>query len=164
MPQTLLAMVAMMVAMLFMMNQHRNVLHMRNNQMANEINLATTAVAMDRLENIGAHAFDERVIDTAQTSSSGLTPEGSFVSDAPDNDIDDFDSAEKDLHFVLDTDTLWFRSLSEVSYADEEDPEQEVDIPTKAKKTTVRVYSLTISNPDTVELSRSYYCGSKCDW
>ena len=164
MPQTVLAMMAMMVATLFAINQHRNVLHMRANQMENEISMATTAVAMDRLETIGSHPFDENVGDSTLTSPSQLTPESDFTSDAPSSDIDDFDDAEKELFFMLDADTLKFKSISTVSYADEDDPELEVDTPTKAKKATIRVYSLAIPNPDTIKLSRTYGCGSACGW
>lgn len=161
----MLALVAMMVATLFAVQQHRNVLHMRMQQIDNEVATATTAVAMDRLENIGAHAFDEVLEDSTQiTSANSLTPESEFTTDDPDNDIDDFDQAEKDLMYVIDADTLWFRSYSTVSYASENDPEQEVNTPTKSKKATVRVYCTTVAHSDTVELSRTYSCGSGCTW
>ena len=167
MPQTVLALLAMMTATLFAVNQQRNVLKMRYNQIENEVGMATTSVAMDRLESIGAHAFDEHVVsaDSSDLSSPNeLTLESEFTADSPSNDIDDYDGSEKDLYFVLDADTLWFRAFSTVSYADEDDPEQEVDMRTKLKKATVRVYSLTIPYPDTIRLSRTYSCGTACNW
>ncbi len=155
----------MMLAMMFAMQQHRNILHMRADQVENELAAAMTAVAMDRLETIGTHAFDEVIADSVQISSANeLTPENEFTTDDPDNDIDDFHEAEKDLSFVIDEHTLMFRAYSTVSYADEDNPEQEVDTPTKAKIATIRLYSLTIPYPDTIELSRTYSCGSGCTW
>ena len=169
MGQTLLAILAIMVATLFAFNQQRIMMQTRMQMIDSEVSLQATSVAVDRLEEIGAMAYDDATKgENVISSSSDLTLKNIFTADAPPiDDIDDFDNASVTGFRMYGADTLWFAVESEIHYASEGDLSQEIEDPytrTKYKKATVLVYSLDFANPDTVRLSQSYSCGSKCDW
>ncbi len=174
MPQTILALLAMMLATLFAMQQQRQALHARAQVVRNSIALHATGVLENRLGEIGAMAFDEATTAGEGANSVGeLEPIGDFGSEEgqPD-DIDDFHQMPgiKDSLVIhrrgpgggLVAQKLWFKVEIDVTYTDEEG--HPVGGPTEYKEATVRVYSLDIPRPDTAELSRLYACGSKCTW
>lgn len=168
MPQTLLALAAMMMATLFALNQQRGIMQTRMSMMENEVATAATGVAVDRLEEIRSMAFDDVVKGEDKAfSSSALTSKATFTDDAPPiDDIDDFDGAYVERFRVWQSDTLWFGVATVVRYADEDAPDTPVSDPnqhTKFKKATVTVSSLS-TPADTISISQSYSCGSKCDW
>lgn len=167
MPQTLLALAAMMMATLFALNQQRGIMQTRMTMMRNEVATAATGVAVDRLEEIRVMAFDEATRENAITSPLSLTHPTGFTSDDPADDIDDFDGTVVDRFRVWMADTLWYRVETNVVYALESNPDtpvSNVNTRTKFKKATVRVYSTTVANTDTITISQSFACGSRCDW
>lgn len=168
MPQTLLAIAAMMVATLFAYQQQQNVIQTRMQMMRNEVETGATGVAVDRLEEIRIMAYDEATKGETKISSPGsLTPAPDFKLDSPADDIDDFDDSYVKRFREYAGDTLWYGVQSVVRYADESNPDDTMPAthpPTKFKKATVRVYSLTMAKTDTITISQSFSCGSKCDW
>lgn len=169
MPQTLLALVAVMMASLFAFQQQRYVLDMRMDMIRNEIATQATSVAVDRLEEIRAMSFDEATKgENNITSQSDLTLKDHFTDDAPPiDDVDDFDGATVQRFRVVGTDTLWFEVTTQVAYAQEADPDatiSDVSVRTKFKKATVWVHSLNTSVTDTIAVAQSVACGSKCKW
>ncbi len=178
MPQTMLAVLAMVVTTLFSFNQHRNVLGTRLNMVREDMAIRSTGVAVDLLEEIGSMSFDEATRDKTISSSSELTSvqrldihnmnlenlgEGSVESGGA-NDIDDFNGAIIERHRELKGNDIGFRAESVVSYIDPIDNTSEVDYPTKLKKVTIKVYSTNIARPDTIYLTQLYACGSRCGW
>lgn len=165
MSQTLLAILALMLATMFSVQQLRHTAFTQLSMIRSEIGTQSTGVAVDRLEEIGSMAFDEATVGGVTITSSALLTTGApFGLDAPGNDIDDFDGATVDTFRLAGLDTLRFRIQSRVRYADPDDVGKEVSGPTKVKKATVKVYSLDIVAPDTITLSQSYSCGSRCNW
>jgi hypothetical protein len=165
MPQTMLALLAMLVVMMLTVSQYQNAVHVRKNIVRNEVSMQTTGVAVDWLERIGSEAFDEAVADgSVITSPNQLTEGPPFAADFQENDIDDFHGVSKDTMRVVNGREIWFHLQSSIAYADPEDPEKVVAWRTKAKKATVRAWSTSIANPDTVVLSQTFTCGTRCDW
>lgn len=165
MPQTMLALLAMMVVMMITVNHHQNAVHVRKNIVRNEVAMQTTGVAVDWLERIGSEAFDEAVADgSVITSAIQLTEGPPFTADLQENDIDDFHGVSKDTSRVVNGREIKFHVQSTIAYADPNDPEKIVSGRTKAKKATVRAWSTSISSPDTVVLSQTFTCGTRCDW
>lgn len=163
MSQTLLAILALMLATMFAVQQQRHTGFTRLSMIRAEISTQSTGVAVDRLEEIGSMAFDEATVGGTAVSLANLTAGPPFQLDAPGNDIDDFHGVSVDTFRVAGLDTLRFRVQSVVAYADPEDVGKVVTGPTSMKKATVKVYSLDIAAPDTITLSQSYACGSWCN-
>lgn len=169
MPQTMLALLAVMMAALFSLNQQRGIMQTRMNMMQNEVMSAGTGVAVDRLEEVRTMAYDEETKGEDKIfASTALTSKPTFTDDAPPiDDIDDFDGSYVKRHRVWMSDTLWYGVETSVVYALETQPDApvaDVNTRTKFKKATVKVYSLDIAKVDTITLSQSFSCGSKCDW
>ncbi len=178
MPQTMLAVLSMVVTTLFAFNQHRNVLNTRLNMVREDMAIRSTGVAVDVLEEIGSMSFDEATRDKVISSSTELTSferksfylmeqEGSSQTSQESggsNDIDDFNGAMMERTRTLNEKSLGFRAQSIVSYVDPVDKTTEVDYPTKLKKVTIKVFSMNLARPDTIYLSQLYSCGSRCDW
>lgn len=169
MPQTLLAIAAMMLATFFAYQQQRSVMQTRLDMVRNEIETAATGVAVDRLDEIGVMSFDDVTKGGTEIASANLlTSSVTFVNDAPPiDDIDDFDNSVIQNFRVFAGDTLWFGVEANVQYASEAQTDQAVADPaqrTKYKMVTVKVYSLTIANVDTIALSQTFSCGTKCAW
>lgn len=169
MPQTMLALLAVMMAALFSLNQQRGIMQTRMNMMHNEVMSAGTGVAVDRLEEVRTMAFDEATKGEDKIfASAALTSKPTFTDDAPPiDDIDDFDGSYVERFRVWMSDTLWYGVETSVVYALETQPDApvaDINTRTKFKKATVKVYSLDIAKVDTITLSQSFSCGSKCEW
>ena len=165
MPQTMLSILALMLATMFAVQQQRHTAYTQLSMIRGEISTQSTGVAVDRLEEIGSMAFDEATVGGNSVASAALLTSGApFSADSPGNDIDDFNGVAVDTFRIAGMDTLRFRVQSRVRYANPNDVGQEVGGPTKVKKATVRVYSLDIVAPDTITLSQSYSCGRRCNW
>lgn len=164
MPQTLLALMAMMLMTLFAFNQHRNVLTMREDVFMQDVDLRATGVAIDQLEALSAFAYDAATVDDTLTTASALTSVEMLGDDGTTDDLDDFDGTTATATRETPFDTLSFSVTTRVSYVEEEDPDTEATSPTKFKKATVEVYALDVAFADTVTLSQLYNCGSRCDW
>lgn len=169
MPQTLQALLALTLALFFVFQQQRNIVETQIALVRNELSSQATGVAVDRLEEIGAMAYDDAVKgETTISSSSELTLEANFTDDAPPvDDIDDFDGSAVERLRVTPFDTLRYAVHASVAYADEASPGTAAASSTsrtKFKKVTVTVYSLDDARPDTVRIAQSFACGSRCDW
>ena len=175
MPQTMLAILSMVVTTLFAFNQHRSVLSTRLNMVREDMAIRSTGVAVDILEEIGSMPFDEATRDKVINTSSELTQlerldihgrntEFSIADSSNARDIDDFNGRFLDRARTLKGKNIGFRAESVVSYINPTDNTTEVSYPTKLKKVTIKVYSTDIARPDTIFLSQLYACGSRCGW
>ncbi|NNE47559.1 MAG: hypothetical protein HKN37_12970 [Rhodothermales bacterium] len=180
MPQTMLAVLSMVVTTLFAFNQHRNVLSSRLNMVREDMAIRSTGVAVDVLEEIGSMSFDEATRDKVISSSSELTAvqrldihnltgglentQETSLESGGVNDLDDFNGATIERSREVNGTNIGFRAESVVSYVDPTDNTTEVDYPTKLKKVTIKVYSLNIARPDTIYLTQLHACGSRCGW
>lgn len=166
MPQTILAVLAMMVAIFIANQQNRGVLQSQLSRIRGDIAVHATSVAEDMLSEIGAKAFDENTVgESTVEGPSGLTSESKFGPNQEAggrNDIDDFHGQVLKRTRTIDADSLSFQVEVKISYADEDDTEEEVAGPTRIKKANLRVYSLDVSKPDTIRVSQSFSCGGKC--
>lgn len=163
--QTLTALMALMLTLLFVFNQQQGMIRAERTLIRNEISAQATSVAVDRLEEMGAMPFDRSTVgERTITDTTALTREVLFGSPSP-QDLDDFHGIDAVQYRVLWADTLTFRVVSSVAYARESDPNlSSGGRRTKFKKATVVVYSLDDVRPDTVRLSQSFSCGSFCNW
>jgi hypothetical protein len=168
MTQTLLAMLALMLTLLFSYQQQRNVQHAQLSMIKNEVMSMATGVAVDRLEEIGSMAFDDATKgDVKLVSPSQLTLKANFLLDSPVDDMDDFDGSKVRRFRVVWADTLWYWLETQVNYASESNPDQEItdlNVRTKFKKASVKVYSANTGIRDTIRISQSFACGTKCAW
>ena len=164
MPQTILAILAMAVASLLALQHHRHIAHQQLKLVRTEIALQATGVAEDVLNEVGALAFDQAVVDEPISNASQLTGGPPFAPDKQGDDIDDFHQLSEIRHRLIGSDSLNFRANVSVTYADHDKVDQPMQGPTKVKKVTVRVYSLDIGSPDTVVVSRPFSCGTRCSW
>lgn len=166
MPQTILAILAMVVATLFAHQQQRNYLHTQIKAMRNEVALQGTAVAEDVLGEIGAMAYDRetaKLSDGQKLNSPYELTSLPFEAQDP-LAIEDFHDQTLDRQRVFRGNTLHFKVEVDVAYVDPVDMETEQTSQTKAKKATATVYNTDIKQPVKIRVSRSYTCGSKCDW
>lgn len=169
MQQSLLALLALLLAMLLSVQQQRRTAEQQLTVIRNEVGVMATGIAVDRLEEVSALAFDENTRAGAKVSTPlGLTLPAYFGAgvDTPSDDVDDTHAVVVDTLRVVDADTLWFRIQTRVAYADPADPDAEVAGPTKFKRVSVKVYNtnLTPAFVDTIRLSQSVACGSACEW
>ncbi len=166
MPQTILAVLALMMATLFAHQQQRSYVRTQVNMVRNELALQGTGVAESVLSEIGSMEFDDATKDNNKVGSPGdLTPPNELGSEGGQaDDIDDFHGQVLQEERAFRGDFLKFEVKVQVVYVDEDDMETERTSQTKAKKATVTVRSMDISNPVEIRVSRSYTCGSTCDW
>ena len=73
MPQSMIAILSMMIASLFAYNQHRNALTMRMEMISQDMELRSSNVAVDLMEEIGSMAFDDATKAGSISSASELT-------------------------------------------------------------------------------------------
>lgn len=166
MPQTILAILAMVVATLFAHHQQRSYVHTQLNAIRNEVALQGTGVAEDVLGEIGAMAFDretEKLSSGQKLSSPYELTSPPFEARQP-KAIEDFHDQTLNRQRVFRGETLHFKVEVEVAYVDAGDMETEQTSQTKAKKATATVYNTDIKQPVKIRVARSYTCGSKCDW
>lgn len=163
MPQTILAVLALMMATTFALQQQRSILHTRAKLIRNEIAVQSTGVAETVLSEIGTRAFDQATAgDSSLTSPSQLTPmpfTGSSVRMA----IEDYDGQLLQRKRIFRGDTLHFNVHIEIFYV-QDDQVTPATGQTKNKRAALTVYSTDITRPDTVHMSRAYTCYTKCAW
>lgn len=178
MGQSLYAIVAMMVVSLFAVHQQRNALRVQLNMIDSEVATVASGVAVERLEEIGALAFDQNTRGGTLVDSPGdLTPASEFGEgyDRPVDDLDDFNGSVKEILRPLGgVDTLRFDATTEVEYVRESDTSLASSVPTKYKRVKVtvtvkgagmdRLYSSDGLAQRTVTLSQLFSCKSACQW
>jgi hypothetical protein len=163
MSQTLLATLALIVVTVYAAQQQRNIVGQQVSMVQNEVASMATSVAVDRLEEIRSVAFDEHTKNGPVSNPSQLTPYP-FPPDTQGDDIDDFHLVKLDTFRVVGFDTLRFKVETVVTYANESNIELASTQPTKYKRAEAKVYSSTVSSPDTIRIAQTYACGSRCQW
>jgi len=166
MPQTLLALFALVCATYYTSTRQRVIVDDQVRLIYNEVELIGASVAVDRLEEISSKEFDQATIGSPTlTAASQLTATASFGKEAGDNnDIDDFQNGVDTLLRKAGTATLRFRVQTTVAYGAETSPETVSTASTKVKTVTATVRSLDVVVPSSVTLKRSFTCGSDCAW
>jgi hypothetical protein len=164
MPQTLMALLSMMLLTLFTYNQHRSVLQMREDTLYRDIELRGTGVAVDHLEALTAVAFDAATVDDTLTSAFDLTDTEDFGDDGTLDDLDDYHGLTLTDTRTTAYDTLYYGVETEIAYVEEFDLAVVASSPTRYKRATVRVYSLDVAFADTFALTQLYSCEGRCSW
>lgn len=155
MPQTLLALVSLMVAMQLSLLQQRSVLNARLDMVDSEYETIATGAGLDILDYVGSKPFDEAVITQTVTDPSDFTPlpfsTGGQYEDAVD--IDDFNQIAP---YVYNTDfpNVPFNIMMEVRYVEEDDFTQVATEQTFAKEVIVTLTNEHLEMP--VTLSRVF--------
>ncbi len=165
MPQSLVAVIAMALASLVSFQQHRSVLQQRMNAIRGNLAVGATAVATDKLDEIGSKAFDESTVAGPITSITQLKPiVGSGSLPAVMNDISDF-------HRLTQTETRRTNDLessyrvdTNVYYVSEADGATKVGYSSRLKMVTVTVVPEGIVRPDTIRVSEVLSCADSCRW
>lgn len=144
MPQTLLAIAAILAFSLFAIGQHKANAELEQTAMASEIELAATDVARDRLVAIASLVYDEADIGRTdlRRDATGLSAIGP---DAGESTIDLFDDLD-DFHGFVDTLSVdWhgaplsFAVTANIRYVDANQPDVTSGVPTLAKEIAVSV-------------------------
>lgn len=169
MPQTLIAIMSMMVASLFAYNQHRSTLSMRMGMVNQDMEIRTTSVAVDLMEEIGSMEFDEATKSGILTSPLDLVFNsllGGLLNPGETggiDDIDDYDGVVLQRTRMHNGHTLQFTAEAQVEYVNE-DGTSTSGVPSKFKKVELSVVSDDIAFSDTVRIEQIFACGGKCDW
>lgn len=147
MPQTLLAVCAILAFSLFALNQHKANERIELAAIGSEIELAATDVARDQLTLITSFAYDEADVGSSalRTDISGLSPIGPDGGESDRSLFDDMD----DFHNYIDTLSVdWHGTdidlmvTAEIRYVDPNNPDQTSASPTLAKEVAVIVAEL----------------------
>jgi len=155
MSQTLLALVALMVAMQISMVQQRSVLNARLSMVSSEMETVATGAGLDILDYIGSKAFDAATATQTITDPANLTSlpfaTGGLYTDALD--IDDFNGIQPYV-YSTDVDGIDFVVQIEVNYVDEGNLTESVLTPTFSKSVTVTLNQTSLEQP--VQLTRVF--------
>ncbi len=170
MPQTMLAILAMMLFSLFAVQQQEKVYLAQKIMIRQTVTKMLNGAIVERLEEIGSTGYDQATVDSETISSlaelsSSNSEFGPGNDHTPEDDCDDFHMAVDTLYRTVGTDSLGFVVESEVAYASELDPEQPAAPGTKTKYKLVTVTARVLTMPELeVNISRSFSCGSACQW
>lgn len=133
-------------------------------------------IALERLDEIGALAFDQRTRDRrVVTDVAELTPVTGFGDgkDRPGDDMDDFHDTVEPTFETVGEQTLSFATHVTVAYADEHAPDRAVAHRTRYKRVTVTVipvpdqgqlFGADALYQEEVTVARTYACESACQW
>lgn len=172
MPQTLLAILSMVLTTMFAVNQHRSVLTTQLGIVRQDLSLRTTSVATDIMDEISAMAFDEATKTDAVSDPNQLTVlpitgldeyVGDFQESGGADDLDDFNGLEIQRQRTQGAHTLNFVVRPTVNYVTG-GGDTVVDYVTKMKKVTLEVSSTDYSFADTIRVAQVFSCGSRCNW
>ncbi|MCH8961450.1 MAG: hypothetical protein IH820_09045 [Bacteroidetes bacterium] len=170
MPQTMLAILAMMMFSLFAVQQQKKVYVAQHTMIRQAVTTMLNGASVERLEEIGSNGYDQAVVDNEILSSSAelSSPDPDFGpgnDHTAEDDLDDFHMAVDTLYRAVGADSLGFVVESEVEYASELDPELPAAPGTKTKYKLVTVTARCLTLPDLeIHISRSFSCGSACQW
>ncbi len=164
MPQTLIAVIAMAMASLVSFQQHRSVLEQRMNSIRGSLAVRSTAVATDKLEEIGAKAFDQATVTGAIASSALLNPITEVSIASVLDDVNDYHGLIQDEKREVNGVESSFEVRTLVAYVSEMDGQTTVGYPTRLKKVTVKVVPDGLARPDTIRISEVLSCGVRCAW
>ncbi len=170
MPQTMLAILAMMIFSLFAVNQQERVYIAQKAMIRQAVTVMLNSAAVERLEEISAKGYDQATVDDETISSSAELSSstsgfGPGTDHTAEDDLDDFHTATDTLYRAVGTDSLGFVVVSEVAYASEANPAELAAAGTKTKYKLVTVTARSLTMPELeVTISRSCSCGSACQW
>ena len=171
MPQTMLAILAMMMFSLFAVQQQEKIYFAQNTMIRQAVSAMLNGAAVERLEEIGSKGYDQAIVDneiliTSSQLASPSTEFGPGFDHTPEDDIDDFHTAVDTLYREIGADSLGFIVESTVEYASEADPSQPAPsgVRTKYKLVTVTARSVLQYEIPDAQVSRSVSCGSACQW
>lgn len=151
MPQTLLAVAAILAFSFFALTQHKTNAEIEQNAIASEIELAATDLARDQLVAITSHIYDEADIgrNDLRRDATGLST--TLGPDAGETSIDLFDDLD-DFHGFLDTLTvdwhgadLQFAVTADIRYVNANQPDTASTTPTLAKEVVVTIVEIQTS-------------------
>lgn len=142
---------------------------MQETMVDNAIAVISHGVAVERLSKIRSMDFDQATTGgTFVDGPSELTDSDTFGPghDTENDDVDDFHGATVEVKRAIGGADLRFSVSSFVNYADEDDPSRDATGHTKTryKKVTVQVYSMDVSQPDTIAVSQTISCKNACNW
>lgn len=165
MPQTMLALLGLMLVAQFTLAQYRDILHGQLVMIETEARTIAASIAMEHLGRVAAMPYDDATKGgSALETPSALTAPPYFRADAPSDDVDDFDGSARVVPRPAGSDTLWFDIRTDVSYADELNANLVASNPTKLKRIVATVSTRNVALADTVRLERLVSCGSACSW
>ncbi len=153
MPQTLLAIAAILAFSLFAINQHKANADLEQTAIASEIELAATDVARDRLVTITSLVYDEADIGRTELrrDETGLSAVGPDAGESSMNLFDDLD----DFHGFIDTlsvdwhgTPLSFAVTASIRYVEPNQPDVTSGTPTLAKEVAVSVAEIRADNAE----------------
>lgn len=170
MPQTMLAILAMMIFSLFAVNQQERVYVAQKAMIRQTVTVMLNSASVERLEEISSKGYDQATVDDETISSSAELSSstsgfGPGTDHTAEDDLDDFHTAIDTLYRAVGTDSLGFVVVSEVAYASEANPAELAAAGTKTKYKLVTVTARSLTMPELeVTISRSCSCGSACQW
>lgn len=144
MPQTILAVAAIMAFSLFALSQHRANASLEQTAMASEIELAATDLARDQLVAITSNVYDEADIGRTDLRRdiiglSAIGPDGGESSIDLFDDVDDYDGFLDTLSVNWHGTALSFVVTADVQYVNANQPDLPSATPTLAKEVAVSV-------------------------
>ena len=157
----------MAIATLFAFQQHRGVLTARLNMIKADMEVRTTAVVVDKVEEITSRAFDDATVYGPTADRTRLTPlqtgvaslEGSAL-----NDMDDYNALPQIETRAVNGIEIQFGTRAEVYYVSELDGDTRSSVPTRLKKVIVKAYPIGMVSADTAYVSQVVSCGKNCAW
>lgn len=142
MPQTLLALCALLIFSVYALSRHRDDAGLERRAVSDELELAAAGLLRERLAALDLLAFDEA--DVGRTSIRTVPPAGPLGLDAgetatgPFDDIDDVDGLVESRAAQTGVGTVLFDVRYAVRYVDPADPATPSATPTLAKEVSVQ--------------------------
>lgn len=167
MPQTSIALLALAASVLISVNRHKVGVDDQFRMISDEVEMVMLNVATNHLEKVGAMAYDERLLgNNRATRTSELTPPNQLRLEAGDyNDVDDFNASNVVDSVLIGGSNLKFRIRTTVTYVEESNTSQvKTDAPSKFKRVTTTLESITYPMPSPVSLESVVACGAACPW
>ncbi|MDX1438699.1 MAG: hypothetical protein R3284_02245 [Rubricoccaceae bacterium] len=161
MPQTLLAVCAIMAFSFFALGQHKSNAELERKAITSEIELAATDIARDQLVAITSHVYDEVDVDRTDLRrdavglSALLGPDAGESSIEFFDDLDDFNAFNDTLSVEWHGTNLTFAVTANVRYVDANQPETPSASPSLAKEVVVSVTEVRSENADRPNVSAS---------
>lgn len=170
MPQTLLALLAIVLASFLALSQARSGQNTARRLEAADVQMLAADAALEHLAVLEQRPFDEGVKSAYISSIAGLTPvvNGAFVrigGDPPGDDLDDAHNTSVTTARVVRSGQagVQIRTDVTVAYVSEADGTTASLVPTRFKRVTITARALDAS-ADPVVLTQLFACGSFCTW
>lgn len=157
MQQTLLAVLAIMVAAQVSLNQYETISHARVQMINNEVETLATSAALDMLSEIGTKPFDEATVSETVDDEDDLEPLpfSSGGTWAGASDIDDYHEIQT-YTYTSDLDEISYTVDIVVQYVDDEDVSQVANSQTFAKEVILTLQNEYMTNPVSISQVFTY--------